>query len=100
MNNSIKGEKHICSNCGAKFFDLNKSPIICPKCNTEVVGKPSNVRTKTLISEPQENDNNIEKSSTEDLDAIQNEDAIADIEEDEIDENENDNTTSTIVNID
>ena len=48
MNNSIKGEKHICSNCGAKFFDLNKSPIICPKCNTEVVEKSSNVRTKTF----------------------------------------------------
>ena len=59
MNNSIKGEKHICSNCGAKFFDLNKSPIICPKCNTEVVEKSSNVKTKTLISEPQKNDNNI-----------------------------------------
>ena len=77
MNNSIKGEKHICSNCGAKFFDLNKSPIICPKCNTEVVEKSSNVRTKTLISEPQENDNNIEISETEDLDAIENEDEIA-----------------------
>ena len=25
MNNSIKGEKHICSNCGAKFFDLKKA---------------------------------------------------------------------------
>ena len=100
MNNSIKGEKHICSNCGAKFFDLNKSPIICPKCNTEVVGKSSNVRAKTFTSEPQDNDNNIDYKETEDLDAIQNEDAIADIEEDEIDENENDNTTSTIVNID
>ena len=63
MNNSIKGEKHICSNCGAKFFDLNKNPIICPKCNTEVVTKPSNVRTKPLMSEPKEKDNNIEKSS-------------------------------------
>ena len=27
MNNSIKGEKHHCSNCGAKFFDLNKKNI-------------------------------------------------------------------------
>tara|TARA_B000000532_G_C18652189_1_gene313064 strand:+ start:272 stop:574 length:303 start_codon:yes stop_codon:yes gene_type:complete len=100
MNNSIKGEKHICSNCGAKFFDLNKSPIICPKCNTEVVKESSSVRAKTFISKPQENDNNIDNIETEDLDAIQNEDAVADLEEDEIDNNENDNTTSTIVNID
>ena len=92
MNNSIKGEKHICSNCGTKFFDLNKNPIICPKCNTEVIEKSSNVKAKTLISEPQEKDNNIDNSSTEDLDAIQ--------DEDEIDENEDDDATSTIVNID
>ena len=100
MNNSIKGEKHICSNCGAKFFDLNKSPIICPKCNTEVVEKSSNVRTKTTVSEPPGNDNNINVSETEDLDTIQNEDVIDDLEEDEVDENDNDNSTSTIVNID
>ena len=49
MNNSIKGEKHRCSNCGAKFFDLNKKPIICPKCNTEVMDK-SVVKTKPVIS--------------------------------------------------
>ena len=100
MNNSIKGEKHICSNCGAKFFDLHKSPIICPKCNTEVLEKSSNVKAKTLISEPQKNNNNIANESIEDLDAIENEDAVADIEEDEIDESENDTATSTIVNID
>ncbi|MGA7384268.1 MAG: TIGR02300 family protein [Methylocella sp.] len=26
------GNKHQCQNCGARFFDLNKSPIMCPKC--------------------------------------------------------------------
>jgi uncharacterized protein (TIGR02300 family) len=28
------GSKHQCQNCGAKFFDLNKDPIVCPKCGT------------------------------------------------------------------
>ena len=44
----------------------------------------------------------LNNKETEDLDAIQNEDAleIDDIEEDEVDDNEDDNTTSTIVNID
>ena len=28
------GNKHQCQNCGARFFDLNKSPIRCPKCET------------------------------------------------------------------
>ena len=28
------GNKRQCQNCGAKFFDLNKDPIVCPKCGT------------------------------------------------------------------
>ena len=28
------GTKRLCSNCGAKFYDLSKDPIICPKCHT------------------------------------------------------------------
>ncbi len=37
------GTKRICQECGAKFYDLNKDPAICPKCETpfrpEVVAK-------------------------------------------------------------
>ena len=32
------GNKHQCQNCGAKFFDLNKDPIVCPKCGTVFQG--------------------------------------------------------------
>lgn len=28
------GAKRQCQNCGSKFFDLNKDPIVCPKCGT------------------------------------------------------------------
>jgi uncharacterized protein (TIGR02300 family) len=28
------GTKRLCGNCGAKFYDLSKDPIICPKCHT------------------------------------------------------------------
>jgi len=28
------GTKRQCQACGAKFFDLNKDPIVCPKCGT------------------------------------------------------------------
>jgi len=27
------GTKRLCASCGAKFYDLNKDPITCPKCN-------------------------------------------------------------------
>jgi uncharacterized protein (TIGR02300 family) len=29
------GSKHICPNCQAKFYDLNRRPAHCPKCDTE-----------------------------------------------------------------
>ena len=32
------GAKRQCQNCGAKFFDLNKDPIVCPKCGTVFQG--------------------------------------------------------------
>jgi uncharacterized protein (TIGR02300 family) len=27
------GTKRLCGSCGAKFYDLNKDPIVCPKCH-------------------------------------------------------------------
>ncbi|MBL8558355.1 MAG: TIGR02300 family protein [Hyphomonadaceae bacterium] len=28
------GEKQLCPNCAAKFYDLTKRPAVCPKCGT------------------------------------------------------------------
>ena len=28
------GTKRLCANCGTKFYDLSKDPIVCPKCHT------------------------------------------------------------------
>ena len=33
------GLKRICTNCGARFYDMNKRPIICPSCETEFTGE-------------------------------------------------------------
>ena len=30
------GLKRTCSSCGAKFYDLRRDPIICPKCDATV----------------------------------------------------------------
>ncbi|MGD9846816.1 MAG: TIGR02300 family protein [Variibacter sp.] len=30
------GTKRLCPHCGAKFYDLGKDPIVCPKCGSEV----------------------------------------------------------------
>ena len=29
------GAKRICGSCGARFYDMRRNPIICPKCDTE-----------------------------------------------------------------
>jgi uncharacterized protein (TIGR02300 family) len=29
------GTKRVCPNCGAKYYDLNRSPIVCPRCGTQ-----------------------------------------------------------------
>jgi uncharacterized protein (TIGR02300 family) len=36
----VLGNKHHCQNCGTRFFDLNKSPIRCPKCGTVYQAAP------------------------------------------------------------
>ena len=40
------GTKRLCGSCGAKFYDLSKDPIVCPKCGTvfEVVVPVSRAR--------------------------------------------------------
>jgi len=30
------GVKRTCNSCGAKFYDLRRDPIICPKCDATV----------------------------------------------------------------
>ncbi len=29
------GTKRVCVACGTRFYDLGKTPAVCPKCNTE-----------------------------------------------------------------
>jgi uncharacterized protein (TIGR02300 family) len=29
------GSKRVCVACGTRFYDINKQPVICPKCSTE-----------------------------------------------------------------
>ncbi len=26
------GTKRVCTNCAARFYDLDKKPVVCPKC--------------------------------------------------------------------
>ena len=38
------GEKWECFSCGAKFYDLNKEEVICPKCGADQSDRPKTTR--------------------------------------------------------
>jgi uncharacterized protein (TIGR02300 family) len=46
------GIKRQCASCGAKFYDLMKKPIACPKCST-VLSPPAAIvgRTRRVVEE-------------------------------------------------
>ena len=33
MTKAERGAKHRCLACSTAFFDLNRAPIVCPKCD-------------------------------------------------------------------
>lgn len=47
MSKPELGTKRLCAGCAAKFYDLMKDPIVCPKCETVfIVPEPEPVRAK------------------------------------------------------
>ncbi len=40
------GTKRLCASCGAKFYDLSKTPITCPKCHTVMELAPVTTRPR------------------------------------------------------
>jgi uncharacterized protein (TIGR02300 family) len=56
MANPELGIKRHCLSCGARFYDLKKSPIVCPKCSTtfepDAVFKTKKSRSASVIEAP------------------------------------------------
>jgi uncharacterized protein (TIGR02300 family) len=46
------GTKRLCGGCGAKFYDLNKTPIVCPKCETVFVPVVATTRARPEAPKP------------------------------------------------
>ena len=50
MANPALGTKRICTGCEAKFYDLGKTPIVCPTCETVfVVAKAAPQRARSAF---------------------------------------------------
>jgi uncharacterized protein (TIGR02300 family) len=41
MAKDARGTKRVCPACGARFYDLERTPIVCPACQTEYQAPPS-----------------------------------------------------------
>jgi uncharacterized protein (TIGR02300 family) len=68
------GTKRICPNCGAKYYDLNRDPIICPRCGTQF---EASSRTRAAVS--QVDDDEVEETETEGAEFISLEEADAEV---------------------
>jgi uncharacterized protein (TIGR02300 family) len=52
------GTKRLCPNCGAKYYDLNKDPVVCPRCGAEfempaAKARPQTARPAVAEEEPE-----------------------------------------------
>jgi uncharacterized protein (TIGR02300 family) len=98
------GTKRLCASCGAKFFDLSKKPITCPKCGTifeivPVTSRPRNDQARAARKPKEEApEEEAELISLEEADAEkQDKKAPA---EDTIIEEEEDTDVSDIIGAD
>ncbi|MEP2828781.1 TIGR02300 family protein [Parvibaculum sp.] len=90
MSKPELGTKRDCPSCGAKFYDLNKNPVVCPKCEHEYV---PDTGTKAKRAKPAEKPK--EKASKRvvaaddegnvSLDAMRDDELAADSDDDDID---------------
>lgn len=80
------GSKRQCQNCGAKFFDLNKDPIVCPKCSTvfQVTAAPTRAAARAAVQEDEADadTSGAELVSLEEADAT--DDKVAAVADDDI----------------
>ena len=119
MTKTELGNKHLCTSCNTKFYDLQKEVPICPKCGEEIILKvkrrlgrpPLNKIVNIPIVKKQEEkllvEENIEKEDELDKE-LDNIVSIEDIDDDiidsnneiDIEENENDSVNlSEVPNI-
>ena len=52
-----RGLKRLCTECGIRFYDMNKRPIICPNCGAEYAGFDKTKSRPTVVDEKPTNEN-------------------------------------------
>ena len=90
MSKKEWGIKRICPSCGIKYYDFNKSPIMCPDCNFEF--DPDLLlksrKGRGILNKIEEVNSDSKKSSTvenKEIDVLEDEETIIE----QIDEEDN-----------
>jgi uncharacterized protein (TIGR02300 family) len=86
------GAKRQCQACGAKFFDLNRDPIVCPKCGTVFQG--ATVRAERATTKDDENEDEqasaagVEMVSLDEVEAAEEKSAETAVDDIDVDDDE------------
>jgi uncharacterized protein (TIGR02300 family) len=92
------GGKRQCQNCGAKFFDLNRDPIVCPKCGTVFQGataRPQRAEEKEEETDDQAAPADAELVSLEEAEAT--EDKVTAASDDDVEVEDDDSAEDTFL---
>lgn len=63
MTKAELGIKRLCPNCGAKYYDLNKDPILCPRCGTAFEPPVAKSRAQAKAAEIEEEETETEAAA-------------------------------------
>ena len=82
------GIKRVCPSCSIKYYDFNKNPIICPKCEFEFdpdlllkSRKGRSIATKTEDNAVSSDVKKEEETLENDINSIENDEEILEIDE-------------------
>ena len=102
------GIKRVCPSCSIKYYDFNKNPIVCPKCEFEFdpdlllkSRKGRSIATKAEINEVSSDVKKEEETLEDDINSIENDEDILEIDDEtDIQDNDIDNNIDKKINSD
>jgi uncharacterized protein (TIGR02300 family) len=90
------GTKRICLNCGARFYDMNRDPIVCPACSTALdpvvqsrprrTRAPAKLAAVAAVADPED----VVVEADEEVETEEDEEAVVAVEDDDEAETEED----------
>ena len=80
---AARGTKRTCTNCGERFYDLDRDPIVCPEC--DFVHDPSAfVRMTPVAPVPEQKPKAAPDKAAEDSEDLEIEDVELDDDDDDL----------------